>query len=251
MRILIVDDEPPARQRLVSLVADADLGEVVAEAANGRQALAATEAHRPDVLLLDIRMPGMDGLEVARHLAGIENPPAVIFTTAFDSHALAAFEANAVDYLLKPIRKARLSEAVERAKTLTRAQLTGLQGADAGSGVRTHLSATMSDKLELVAVDEIRYLRAEHKYVTVGHPGGQLLVEDSLSTLEEEFGDRFLRVHRNALVAQAYVRSLEKDANGRNVVFLTEVQESIEVSRRLKASVRKVLKQGLVERTQR
>lgn len=245
MRILIVDDEPPARQRLADLVADIGPFEVVGEAANGRQAIEAIEASSPDLLLLDIRMPGMDGLEVARHLSALDNPPAVVFTTAYDDHALAAFEANAIDYLLKPIRRERLAAALARATNLTRAQLSGLrESSSVGARVRSHLSATMFGRLELLPVERIRYFKAEHKYVTAGHPDGALLVEDTLSALEKEFGERFLRVHRNALVAREHVRALDRDSAGRLVVRLDRVDERLEVSRRLAVNVRKVLQGG-------
>lgn len=246
MKILIVDDEPPARARLVQLIHELELGEVVGEAANGRDALVLTNTVDPDVVLLDIRMPGMDGVEVARHLLGLERPPSVIFTTAYDQHALAAFETNAIDYLLKPIRRERLSEALARALRPTRAQLSGLRHSADNNTARTHLSATVAHQLQLIRVDEIRYLKAEHKYVTVGHPDGQLLIEDSLSAIEEEFGDRFLRVHRNALIAPAFVLGLDKDCDGRNIVRLAAVDAPVEVSRRMIASVRKVLKEGIL-----
>ena len=246
MKILIVDDEPPARARLVQLIHDLGLGDVVGEAGNGRDALVATDSATPDVVLLDIRMPGMDGLEVARHLSGLAQPPSVIFTTAYDDHALAAFETNAIDYLLKPIRRERLREALSRAVRPTRAQLSTLSDPEANSKARTHLSATLSDRLQLIPVDEVRYLKAEHKYVTAGHPGGKLLVEDSLSALEDEFGDRFLRVHRNALIAPVFARGLDRDSDGRNVLRLADVDVHIEVSRRMIASVRKVLKEGVL-----
>ena len=246
MKILIVDDEPPTRARLFHLIHDLKLGEVVGEAGNGRDALAATNTEHPDVVLLDIRMPGMDGLEVARHLAGLETPPSVIFTTAYDDHALAAFETNAIDYLLKPIRRERLTEALRRAVRPTRAQLNGLRESADRNTARTHLSATLSDRLQLVPVAEVRYLKAEHKYVTVGHPDGQLLIEDSLSSLEEEFADRFLRVHRNALIATVHARGLGRDEAGRNIVHLADVDTHIEISRRMVASVRKVLKEGVL-----
>lgn len=244
MKIVIVDDEPPARARLVQLIHDLELGEVVGEARNGREALTVTENVQPDVVLLDIRMPGMDGLEVARHLSGLHMPPLVIFTTAYDEHALAAFEINAIDYLLKPVRRERLTEALARAVHHTQAQRRGLLASN--DSARTHLSATLSDRLQLIPVREVRYLKAEHKYVTVGHPHGQLLIEDSLSALEVEFGNRFLRVHRNALIAPVFARGLSRDGDGRNVLALADVDEGIEVSRRMIASVRKVLKEGVL-----
>jgi len=244
VRVLVVDDESPARSRLAALAHDIGVLRLVGEAASGPEALEAAARERPDIVLLDIRMPGMDGIEVARHLARMEMPPAVIFTTAYDSHALAAFEANAVDYLLKPIRLARLSAAVERAQQLTRAQLARLESSRlGGERTRTHISATLYGQLQLVPVDEVRYFRAEDKYVAVRHPAGQVLVEDSLSSLEHEFGERLLRVHRNALVALAHVLALERAPGGGWQVRLDGVAEPVAVSRRLVSKVRKTLKE--------
>jgi two-component system response regulator AlgR len=240
MKILVVDDEPPARQRLNSLVAELGLGEVVGEAANGAQALLLTAEHRPDILLLDIRMPGMDGLEAARHLAALEQPPAVIFTTAYDSHALAAFEAQAVDYLLKPIRRERLGAAVAKAARLTRAQVDRLRGS--ARPARTHISATMQGRLQLVPLDRVRYFQADQKYVTVRHPDGRVLIEEPLKSLEAEFGERFLRIHRNALVAVRFTEALERTPEGGYVLRMKGVEESLEVSKRLAGAVRKRLK---------
>lgn len=241
MKVLVVDDEPPARARLRGLVGELSGVDAVLEAANGLDALGLVQSERPDVVLLDIRMPGMDGLEAARHLARMEAPPAVIFTTAYDAHALAAFEAQALDYLLKPIRRNRLEAALARAARLSRRQVNSLVGPGRGE-VRTHLSATMHGSLRLVPVDEVRYLRAEHKYVVVGYPAGQVLVDDSLAVLAEELGRRFLRVHRNALVAVEHVRRLERGATGRQQIVLDGVDERIEISRRLAGAVRKRLR---------
>ena len=245
MKIIIVDDEPLARSRLLAMVTELDAGEVVGEADNGADALRLMEQVAPDIVLLDIRMPGMDGIEVARHLAATLRPPAVIFTTAYDSHALAAIESNAVDYLLKPIRKPRLQAALERATTLTRAQLAGLEAVvqEGESGrSRTHISATLHGNLQLLPLGEIRFFRAEHKYVTARHPNGQLIIEDTLSGLEDEFEDRFVRVHRNALVAKAHVRGIERDAQGHQFVRLDGIDELVEVSRRLAPVIRRLLK---------
>jgi two-component system response regulator AlgR len=249
MKIIIVDDEPLARSRLLAMVTELDAGEVVGEADNGADALRLVEQAAPDIVLLDIRMPGMDGIEVARHLAATLRPPAVIFTTAYDSHALAAIESNAVDYLLKPIRKPRLQAALERATTLTRAQLAGLEAVaqESASGrvrprTRTHISATLHGNLQLLPLGEIRFFRAEHKYVTARHPQGQLIIEDTLSALETEFADRFVRVHRNALVAKAHVRGIERGAHGHQYVRLDAVDDLVEVSRRLAPVIRRLLK---------
>lgn len=243
MKILIVDDEPLARTRLKGLIEEAKAGEVVGEAGNGRAALDAVQRTGAEVVLLDIRMPEMDGLEAARHLGKLESPPALVFTTAYDAHALAAFEANAVDYLLKPIRKDRLATALAKAKSLSRAKLLDLASEQGVSqGVRTHVSATLQGNLKLVPVDQVRYFRAEHKYVTARHPEGELVMDEALSALEEEFGARFLRVHRNALVALAHVRGLERDDGGRQCVVFDGLDDRVEVSRRMLATVRKSLR---------
>ncbi len=237
-----MDDEPPARARLKGLLGEIGAGTVVGEAGHGAAALHAVSATGADVVLLDIRMPGMDGLEAARHLARLERPPAVIFTTAYDAHALAAFEANAVDYLLKPIRRERLEAALAKARSLTRAQIAELASTVSPGSARTHVSATLHGNLKLVPVDEVRFFRAEHKYVTARHPDGELVLDEALSALEKEFAGRFLRVHRNALVAVAHVRGLDRDSQGRYCVRLDAVDETVEVSRRMLSQVRKSLR---------
>ena len=242
MKILVVDDEPPARARLKSLLAEMEGAQVVGEAGHGAAALDAVTATGAEVVLLDIRMPGMDGLEAAAHLARLEQPPAVIFTTAYDAHALEAFEANAVDYLLKPIRRERLEAALAKAGSLTRAQLRQVAGEVEPGTSRTHVSATLHGNLKLVPVELVRYFRAEHKYVTARHPEGELVLDEALSALEEEFAGRFLRVHRNALVACAHVRGLERDGEGRHCVLFDGIEDRVEVSRRMLAQVRKTLR---------
>lgn len=243
MRVLIVDDEAPARERARRLVEELRLGNVVGAAASGEEALRRVATRDPDVVLLDIRMPGMDGIEVAHRLAQREAPPAVIFTTAYDAHALAAFEANAVDYLLKPIRRERLAAALAQARRLTRAQLTALSAPHARvAGARSHISATVSGRLVRVPVDEVRYFRAEAKYVSVGHPDGEILIDDPLAVLEQEFDESFVRVHRSALVATRFVRALEKDGSGRPCLRLAGVDDRVPVSRRLLTRVRRVLR---------
>ena len=245
MKCLVVDDEPLARQRLVRLLEAVVDYDVCGEAGNGEQTLQEVQQLQPDLVLLDIRMPGMDGLEAARHLAKLENPPAVVFTTAYGDHALEAFETQAVDYLLKPIHPERLQQALEKARRLTRTQLQELQLAEVG-GSRTHLCARNRGNLELIPLTEVVYLQADNKYVTVCSPGQQILIEESLKSLEEEFTGRFLRIHRNALVAVAAIRGLEKDAEGHYCVVLDGVDERLEVSRRLLPEVRKRIKTGAV-----
>lgn len=253
MKILIVDDELPARARLRRLVEELQLASRIDEAATGMQALQVCEQHSPDVILLDIRMPGMSGMEVAQHLAKLEVPPAIIFTTAYDEYALAAFESRAIDYLLKPIRQERLVKALQSAKRLNRIQLQQVQEdihssvpteqRTAGT-VRTHVSARVGTELRLVSVDEIRYFLAEDKYVTVRHGEGQVLIEDSLKSLAREFANQFIRVHRNALVALRYVAALETDNQvGRCRIRIKDSSDTLEVSRRHLPFVRKALKQ--------
>ncbi|WJW75592.1 LytTR family DNA-binding domain-containing protein [Thiohalobacter sp. IOR34] len=240
MRLLLVDDEALARDRLRRLLAELPDTEVVGEAASGREALEQVERLQPDLVLMDIRMPEMDGLEAARHLAALPEPPAVIFTTAYGEHALEAFEAAALGYLVKPIRIERLAAALGNARRLTRAQAGRLEG-ESGRA-RSHLCVRQRGNLQLVPVADIRYFRADHKYVTVRTGSGELLIEESLKSLEEEFGARFVRVHRNALVARAFLQGLEKDAQGRLNVVLMGIDERLEVSRRHASALRRLLK---------
>jgi two-component system, LytTR family, response regulator AlgR len=252
MKILIVDDEPPARVRLQRLVEELNVATHISTAANALEALQRCEQDAPDVVLLDIRMPGMNGLELAQHLLKLTVPPAIIFTTAYDEYALAAFEAHAVDYLLKPIRQERLAKAITSAKRLNRVQLQEVQQdvhaqgdseQQARGAQRTHISARVGTELRLVPIEEIRYFLAEDKYVTVRHKEGQVLIEDSLKTLVKEFADRFIRVHRNALVALRYIAALESDNQSHCRVRIKGSDETLEVSRRHLPFVRKALKQ--------
>ncbi|MDZ7751870.1 MAG: LytTR family DNA-binding domain-containing protein [Gammaproteobacteria bacterium] len=242
MKVLVADDEPLARERLRALLEEiAEVGTVL-EAADGRSALDLVMAEHPDVVLLDIRMPGMDGLEAARHMAALESPPPVVFTTAYEQHALDAFEVRAVDYLLKPIGRERLAQALTRAHSLGPALLAVLE--ERRRGGRSHISAPSRQGLSIVPVDEVRFLLADNKYVTVGWPGGELLTEEPLKAFAEEFGERFIRIHRAALVAGAHVRALERTRDGRHEVAMTGVERRLEVSRRLLPEVRRRLRGG-------
>ena len=235
MRILIVDDELPARERLKALVADGGKHEVCGEADNGARALQVAAECRPQVVLMDIRMPGMDGLDAARELAKLDPPPAVIFTTAYEQHALAAFERRALDYLLKPVRRERLEEALDR----VRERPTPVSANPAPG--RSHICARAHKRIELVPIDDVIYLQAEQKYVTVRHRGGEVLIEEPLKALEAEFGERFTRVHRNALVARAYIAGLERDGGGRLYVTFKDIDDRLEVSRRHASSLRELV----------
>ena len=239
MRVLIVDDEKLARDRLRELLSDIGGYSVVGEAMNGAEAVEKTADLNPDVLLMDIRMPGMDGLEAAMHLMGMDTPPSVIFTTAYDQHALDAFEVNAVDYLLKPIRKDRLANALSKARKLTAKQLQEISQAQKEPPTRTHISVHLRGNIRLVPLPDIIYFLADSKYVVVRTPTEEHLIEDSLINLEQEFSDRFLRIHRNALVSTTYIKGIEKSPAGTWQVSLKDVEKKLDVSRRHTASVRR------------
>jgi two-component system, LytTR family, response regulator AlgR len=234
LRVLVVDDEPLARERLSHLVEELPEVELAGVAASGEEALVLAGRLRPEVVLLDIRMPGMDGLEAAHHLARMPEPPAVIFTTAYEQHALAAFAAQAAGYLLKPVRPDQLRQALERARRPTRAQLARI--AEGAAGPRTRIAVRARDELRLIPVESILCFIAEQKYTTLRHAGGEELIEESLKSLEEEFAERFVRVHRNSLVAIAHAEGLERDAAGHQVVRLRG-GSSLPVSRRLATEV--------------
>lgn len=232
LRILIADDEAPARNRMRELLGDIPEISTIYEAKNGREALLLAETEKPDIVLLDIRMPQMDGIEAAQHLQKITPPPAIIFTTAFDAYALQAFDLNAVDYLLKPIRLERLQTALNKAKALLPAQLDAIKPLQPQ---RTHFSVTERGRVLLVPISEVIYLRAELKYITVRTKEREYLIEDSLTTLEQEFADKFLRLHRNCLAAQASILGYEKrhtEHENHWVALFKEIPETIAISRR-------------------
>jgi two-component system response regulator AlgR len=237
IRVVIVDDSPTVRDHLGSLLRRDPGFEVVGEAGDGHRALRQAAALAPDLVLLDVRMPGMNGLEVAFHLATLERAPAVVFATAFEEFAVDAFDARAVGYLLKPVRAERLASALARAKPLDHAAV-GALARQGGAEARRNVCARVRGELRLIPVDEVVYFRADLKYVTVRHQHGEVLIEESLKALEDEFGVRFVRVHRNALVAVAAIEALERDAEGHARVRLRGIAETLEVSRREVATVK-------------
>ena len=239
MKVLVVDDEPLARERLLRLLEKLLPDATVEEAGNGSQALGRVATLQPDLVMLDIRMPGMDGIEVATNLQELKEPPAIIFCTAYDQYALQAMDNQAVAYLLKPVREEKLGEALRRAGRLNRVQLAALQGGEAG---RSHLVSESRRGVETVAVDEVRCLVAEQKYVRAVHPQGSLLLTETLKELEEEFAGRFLRVHRNALVALNHISGLEREGGDNWAVALDGVEERPSVSRRHLAVVKETLR---------
>jgi two-component system response regulator AlgR len=241
MKVVIVDDEPLARARLRELLAEQPSVTVVAEAADGHEALHACAEQQPDLVLLDIQMPGIDGLETARHLAAFEPRPAVVFCTAFDAHALSAFDAQAIDYLVKPVRPERLAAALDRVRTFT-AGRGHVDAATPPGQRRTHLCARMRGSLRLIPIEDVHYLQAEEKYVVVHHARGEDLIEESLKSLEEEFGERFVRIHRNCLVARHEIVELKRAADGHVQAVLRHGKQPLEVSRRCVAHLRETVK---------
>lgn len=234
--ILIVDDEPLARQRLRDLITDIGEYAIVGEASNGVEALTLINERAVDILLLDIRMPIMDGIELAQHLRQYDQPPSLIFTTAYDHHALQAFELNAVDYLLKPIRTERLAVALAKARPLLLKQSAALRTLQR---TRDHLTIHERGKVLLVPLAEVLYFRAELKYLSVRTVERTYLLEASLNQLEQEYGAAFIRLHRNALVAKSALAGFQKqfqsdiDSGEPSwVALIRGVPETIAVSRR-------------------
>jgi two-component system, LytTR family, response regulator AlgR len=242
VKVVVVDDELPARARLRRLLEELGGYEIVAEAANGAEALAACARALPELVLMDIRMPGIGGVEAARHLSALAQPPAVIFVTAYDEYAMEAFEAQAVGYLLKPVRKERLQAALERAARLTRAQLAVVARTDAQPARRQHIAARIADRLRLIPIENVLYFHADQKYVSVRHLDGEVLIDDSLKDLEEEFGTDFLRIHRNALIAVKHLVAVEKLPNAQYQARLRGCDQPLAVSRRHATALRRLLR---------
>ncbi|EIC20707.1 LytR/AlgR family response regulator transcription factor [Thiorhodovibrio frisius] len=242
MKILLVDDEAHARERLRRLIAEFNGDyQIVAEADNGADAVRRCSEASADLVLLDIRMPGMDGLSVAEHLAQLSPPPAVILITAYPEYALEAFEHQVANYLVKPVRAERLREALERLHVVTRPQQQ-MADEDAPAWPRRHLSAQYRGGVQRVAIEDILFLQAEQKYVTVYHGGGKMLLDESLKTLEEEFPERFLRIHRSILVCARRLIGLEKSPQGGILAVLDGSDQRLPVSRRHLPSVRRFLR---------
>jgi two-component system response regulator AlgR len=244
-RIVVADDEALARRRLVALLAecqDAFPNEVVAEAATGEEAIGAVAASGADLVLLDIHMPAMDGLMAARHLARLPEPPAIIFLTAYDQHAVEAFEIGALDYLLKPVRLERLKLALQRARRLSPEQDRQLQ--ESGSA-RTRLVVSDRGRVILVPVADVLFLRADEKYVVAQTRERGYLLSESLASLEEEFGAQFLRIHRGCLVSRLHLAGFEAGGGegGHWQAVVRGWAERLPVSRR-QAHVVRLLRDG-------
>jgi two-component system response regulator AlgR len=220
--------------------------EVVGYAANGLEAIEKYAEFQPDVIFMDIRMPVMDGLQAARHIANSDTPPAIVFCTAYDEYAINAFESNAVGYLLKPATLDKLTQALQQASRVNKLQALSLQSGESaisgGSSQRTHVSANTHLGVELVEVDDVRAFVADHKYVTAVHRNGEILIDDTLKELETEFNEKLLRVHRNTLVALASIKGIERQDDGSYCVLLADVALRPRISRRHLPAVRRLIK---------
>ncbi len=242
MRVLVVDDEKLARDRLIRMVGTISDYEVVGEAASGMDAVSQTMEKDPDIVLLDIRMPGMDGMEAGKKISELPSPPAIVFCTAFGEHAIDAFDVNAAGYLLKPVRRETLSDTLGKIGKVNRVQMKSVSGDEVEKPrARTHISAKTRRGIELIPLNEIRYFLADHKYVTVRHENGEVLIDDTLRELEDEFGERVVRIHRNALVMVDYLEGLERDPRGHYQVRMRNVEDRLDVSRRHVASLRRLV----------
>lgn len=238
MKYLVIDDEFLARARLRELLLRLDPDAEILEAENGQQAVEMCESHTPDTALVDIRMPGISGIELVYHLSAMSHSPAVIFTTAYSEYALEAFDANAIDYLLKPVQIDRLRRALQKAHPITKTQTDSLKK----TARSMHLSISQKGKIKLVPIQSICYLKAENKYVMVKTPREEYLLNDTLNNLEKELGTSFLRVHRNALISTEHLEGLEKNDDGQWCVFFRGIPDQIEISRRQTPAIRNWLK---------
>lgn len=241
MDVIVVDDEPLARDRLARMVQRLDEYQVVAQAENVEQAMAAIGEHDPDVVLLDVRMPEEDGLSAAKRITSMDDPPAVIFCTAYDEYAVDAFATAAVGYLLKPVKQEDLQAALDKAQKVNKVQLAALSERSAPPDQRNHISAKTRRGVELIPLEDVRFFIADHKYVTVYHVNGETLIDDTLKDLEDEFSNVFVRIHRNALVAITCIEGMERNAQGQYRVRLKDIEEKPVVSRRHVSRLRELL----------
>jgi two-component system, LytTR family, response regulator AlgR len=235
LNVLIVDDEAPARDRLCRMVDELPQYAVVGTARSGEDALDAIETLQPDILLLDISMPGMDGMKLAQLMQRSGMRAAVIFCSAYQNQALEAFEAEAIDYLVKPVRAERLLQALEKARRYL--------GERPDAAPDQYLRSTVGGKVMLIPVSRVICLMAEDKYTTVVHENGNTVIEESLLELEARFPQQFFRIHRNALVSRAHLRGMEQESAGRVVAVMSGTDYRPEISRRNYSAVRRFLKQ--------
>lgn len=247
MKVLICDDEPLARDRMRRMLDKIDAADLVGEARNGIDLLDQIKVEQPDVVITDIRMPGMDGLEAAEHIAQFEAPPAVVFCTAYDQYAIKAFQVEAIGYLLKPVRQEDLEQVLNKASKVNRVQLSSVRNQLKETDPepehqknRQYISAKSHRGMSLIPLDDVRYFMADQKYVTVRYPEGETLVDETLKELEDEFGARFVRVHRNALVALQHIEAIEHSGS-QYQIRLSGIDDRIAISRRHVTAVKKLL----------
>lgn len=237
MRVLIVDDEAPARKRLRRLLEQIAGIDIVAEAVNGEQALELARQYRPALILMDIQMPGLNGLDAARQLAGWENAPALVFCTAYDEHALAAFEVAAIDYLLKPIERAKLEKALHRAERFLSEQIPALERDDG-----PHLLINTAQGIEKLLLGDVFYFRAEQKYVVAVHRAGETLLRESLQQLEQAWPEHLIRAHRNTLITRHSLQGIVRDGAGYRACLKDSLDNPL-ISRRHLSAIKAVLRQ--------
>lgn len=238
IRVLVVDDEQLARERLIRLVNASDSYHVCAEACNGEEALTAVHQTEPDIVLMDIRMPGMDGMAAAEQISSLKTPPAIIFCTAYDEYAISAFKVQATDYLLKPVRKEALEKALQQAGKVNRVQLNDRLSAGDSHDPHPHLVAKTWKGRELIDLTHIYYFMADQKYVTVHHLNGETVIDNTLKELEADYSPRFLRIHRNSLVNTDFIAALIRDKAGHYNIRLKNDVGEIPVSRRHTSDVK-------------
>lgn len=236
LSVLVVDDEPLAAERLCALLAEMPDCALAGVAGNAGQAWQLAQRQAPDVVLLDIAMPGESGLELADRLAALPKPPAVVFCTAFGQHALQAFDAQAIDYLLKPVRRERLADSLARVRRLT--------SASAPSASEAYVAATVGGVIRRIALADIRYLHADDKYTIAHHQGGEHVLDQTLKELEQQFPEQLVRIHRNCLVSRAHLQALRRDAEGHVWALLKDVERPLEVSRRCAGELKDWFKGG-------
>jgi two-component system response regulator AlgR len=237
--VFIVDDESLARERLKRLVERNQGYQVCGEAENGAQALTLIEREKPDIVLLDIRMPGIDGLEVASALAKHTHPPAVIFCTAYDEYAIDAFKKQAMGYLLKPVRGEELNSALSQARHVNQLQLKALQEQEDSDDIQFVAHSWKGQ--ELIAFDSIYYFKSEQKYITVIHKGGETISDQTLKELENEYPEKLLRAHRNSLVNVKHISAMNKDSDGHYYLHIRDSEHRILVSRRHVSELKQII----------
>lgn len=243
LKVMVVDDEALARDRLKRMLEGETDYSVVAEACNGEQAVEQAAQYEPDIILMDICMPGINGLQAAEQLAQRETSPAIIFCTAYDEYAMSAFDVQAVGYVLKPVRRKALLDALCRAQKLSRVQLNALQSQQLEPAeTRVHISVTTTAGVELLPLDDISHFRAEDKYVVAYCDGRERIVDEPLKSLEIEFAKTLLRIHRNCLVSVAYIEAIQRTKTGQSQLRLRNVDEPQDVSRRHLAQLKEVMK---------